>query len=74
MANLANGDHKTNERLYHIIIMHMPYVISKKIKASFRDALMEETHIKEKYDTKNSDLVFEAQNSQFHQPKLRQLV
>ena len=46
------GLKETNESLYHIIIMHMINVISKRIKESPRDILMEETHMKEKYETK----------------------
>ena len=37
-------------------------VILKKMKASFRDVIIEETHMKEKYETKNNQLVFNAQN------------
>jgi len=39
---------KTNECLYHVIIMHMRNVISKRIKVSSRDVIKEETHLKEK--------------------------
>jgi len=36
--------HKTNECLYYIMTIHMLNVISKIIKASSRDILMEELH------------------------------
>ena len=38
---------KTNECLYHIIIMHILNAISKRIKPSSRDIVMEDTHMKE---------------------------
>ena len=54
--------HKINECFYHSILMHMLNRISKRIKASPRDVIMEETLIKEKCETKNDKLVFKAQN------------
>ena len=54
-CNLAKVAHKTKECLYRIIVMHMLIVISKRIKASFRDVIMEGTHMKEKYETKLTD-------------------
>ena len=42
--------------------MHMLNMISKIIKASSIDVIMEETHIKEKYETKNDELVYTTQN------------
>ena len=36
--------------------------ISKRIKASSIDVIMEGTHMKEKYETKNNELVYKAQN------------
>ena len=41
--------------------MHMLNVFSKRIKASSRYIIMEETHMKEKCETKNDVLVFKAQ-------------
>ena len=37
-------------------------VISKRIKASSRDKIIEEAHIKERHETKNDELVNEAQD------------
>jgi len=37
-------------------------VVLKRIEACSRDVLIEETHVKEKYETKNDELVFKAQN------------
>ena len=37
-------------------------VISKIIRTSCRDVIMEETHMKEKYEIKNDELVYKAQN------------
>ena len=42
--------------------MHMLNVISKRIKASSRDVIMDETHRKEKHGAKNDELVHKAQN------------
>jgi len=42
--------------------MYMLNVFSKRIKASCRDVLVEDTYMKEKYETKNNELVFKAQN------------
>ena len=63
MANLANVAHKTNESLYHIIIIHMLNVVSKIIKESSKDVIMEKTHMKEKSETKNKELVFNDSKS-----------
>lgn len=52
--------HKTNECLYHIITMHMLNVNSKRIKVSCGDEIMEETHMKEKCEAKNDELVYKA--------------
>ena len=49
--------------------MHMLNVISKRIKASSRDVIMEGTHMKEKYETKNDELVYKAQNLTGYLPK-----
>ena len=38
-------------------------MVSKRIKASSRDVIMEETHMKENYETKFDELVFKAQKS-----------
>ena len=46
-GNLAMWFTKANECFYHIIIMHTLNVISKRIKASSRDVIMEEIHMKE---------------------------
>ena len=35
--------------------------ISKRTKASSRDVIMEETHMKEKYETQKDELVYKAQ-------------
>ena len=53
---------KTNECLYHIIIMHALNVILKRIKESSRDVITEDTYMKEKYETKNDKLVYKVQN------------
>ena len=42
--------------------MHMLNVISKRIKASSRDIIMEGTHMKEKCESKYDELVHNAQN------------
>jgi len=60
MANLSNVTHKTNKCPYHIRTMHVLNVILKRIKTSFREVIMEKTHVKEKYETKNKGLVFKA--------------
>ena len=39
--------YKNKECLYHVILMHMLNVISKKIKASAKYVIMEKTHMKE---------------------------
>ena len=49
--------------------MHMLNVISKIIKVSFRDIIIEETHMKEKHEIKNDELVFMAQNRTGDLPK-----
>jgi len=49
--------------------MHVLNVISKRIKASSRIVIKEETHMKEKYETKNDELVFKAQIPRIHLPK-----
>jgi len=67
VANLANVAHKTNECLYHIIIMHMVNMISKRMKASSRDIIMKETHMKEKWETKNNELVFKTTSQAIYQ-------
>ena len=41
--------------------MHMLNVL-KRSKASSIDVIMEETHIEEKWETKNDESVFNAQN------------
>ena len=51
---------KTNKSLYRVIIIHMLNMISKRIKASSRDVIMEVTHMKEKHETKNDELVHKA--------------
>ena len=61
---------KTNECLYHITIMHMLTVILKRIKISFRDVIREDTHMKEKCETKNDELIYKGQNAQVHLSKL----
>ena len=43
---------KTNECLYHVTIVNILNVILKRIKASSRDVIMEETHMEEQYKTK----------------------
>jgi len=60
---------KTKECLYHFIIMHMLNMISKKIKVSSRDVIMEETHMKEKGETNNDALVYKAPNLTGYLPK-----
>ena len=70
---MAHVAHKTNECIHHIIIVHMLNVVPKRIKTSSRDVLMEETHMKDKYKTKNNELLFKGSKSQVHLPKLRQL-
>ena len=42
--------------------MHMLSVISKRIKSSSRDAIIEEIYMKEQYETKHNESVFKAQN------------
>lgn len=37
---------KTNECLYHFIVMYVRDAVSKRIQASSRDVVMEETHMK----------------------------
>ena len=54
--------HKNKECLYHIIIIHMLNVISKRIKASSSNVIMERTGMKEKHEIKNDELVYKAQN------------
>ena len=44
----------------------MQNVISKIIKTSPSEVLMEETHIKRTYETKYDEIVFHAQISQVH--------
>ena len=39
------------------------HVVSKRTKASSRDVIMEETHMKENCETKIYELVFKAQKS-----------
>ena len=41
--------------------MHLLNVISKRIKVSFGVVIMEETQVKEKYATKNDELVYKVQ-------------
>jgi len=62
MTNLATVAHKTKECLCHIIIMHMLNVMLKRIKTGSTDVIMEDTHMKEKYETKNDELLFKAEN------------
>ena len=40
----------------------MPNVILKRISAISRNGIMEDMHMKEKYETKIDELVFVAQN------------
>ena len=51
--------------------MHMLNVISKTIKASSRVVIMEETHMKEKYEAKYNDLVYKAQNPIYSSTKVK---
>ena len=37
---------KTNECLYHFIVMYIRDAVSKRIQASSRDVVLEETHMK----------------------------
>ena len=50
-------------------------MVSKRIKASSRDVIMEDTHMKENCETKFDELVFKAQKiSQLYLPKSSQLI
>ena len=51
--------------------MHAKNVISKRISASFRAVTIEETHMKEKCETKNDELVYKAQNLKGSSPKVK---
>ena len=53
---------KRNDCLFHFIIMHTLNVISNRIKVSSGDVIIEKTHMKEKCETKNDELVYKAQN------------
>jgi len=37
-------------------------MILKRFKVGSRDVIMEETHMKEKWETKNEELVYKTQN------------